>query len=67
MCLGTVVVTRLASPSVEVRDVTSISFADSAALVTTLFGEEQRFAGVSIQQIDLRKGVTISLVEEAIQ
>lgn len=63
MCLGTVVVTRLASPPVEVRDVTSISFADSAALVTTLFGEEHSFAGVSIQRIDLQKGVNISLVE----
>ncbi len=63
MCLGTVVVTRQAAASVEVRDVTSISFADSAALVTTLFGEEHRFAGVSVARIDLQKGVTISLVE----
>lgn len=64
MCLGTVVVSRETLPSLEIRDVTTVSFAGSAALVTTLFGEEHSFAGVSIQRIDLQKGVTISLVEE---
>ncbi len=67
MCLGTVVVTRPALPSLEVRDVTSISFTGSAVLVTTLFGEEHSFAGVSIQRIDLQKGVNISLVEGTTQ
>jgi predicted RNA-binding protein len=64
MCLATVTVTRAPSPPVEVKDVTTVDFEDGYVLVSTLFGEEHRFAGVAIRKIDTRKGVTISFEEE---
>ncbi|HEY0331007.1 MAG TPA: CooT family nickel-binding protein [Rhodopseudomonas sp.] len=65
MCLGTVVVSRTASTgAVEVKDVTAISFEPGAVRVSTLFGDEQLFLGVSIQRIDMQKGVIVTLIEE---
>jgi predicted RNA-binding protein len=49
---------------VEVKDVTTVGFEDGYVVVSTLFGEERRFTGVSIRQIDTRKGVTISFEED---
>lgn len=68
MCLGTVVVTRAASArAIEVKDVTAIGFEPGAVVrVSTLFGDEQLFSGVSIQRIDMQKGVIVTLVEENI-
>lgn len=64
MCLATVTVTCAPSPRVEVKDVTTVGFEDGYVVVSTLFGEERRFTGVSIRQIDTRKGVTISFEED---
>lgn len=64
MCLATVTVTRAPAPPAEIDDVTTIGFEDGYVLVSTLFGEEHRFSGVSIRQIDTRKGVTISFEED---
>lgn len=64
MCLATVTVNRAPSPPVAIDDVTSISLADGYVLVSTLFGEEHRLTGVSIRQIDTRKGVTILFEED---
>lgn len=63
MCLATVTVTRAPSPSIEIDDVTSVKLADGYVLVSTLFGQEHRLTGVSIRQIDTRKGVTIQFEE----
>ena len=64
MCLATVTVTCPPSAPVEVKDVTHVGFEDGYVLVSTLFGEQHRFDGVAIRQIDTRKGVTISFEEE---
>lgn len=64
MCLATVTVTRTPSPPIAIDDVTTISLADGYVLVSTLFGEEHRLTGVSIRQIDTRKGVTIQFEED---
>jgi len=67
MCLGTVVITRAAPASaVEVKDVTAIGFEPGAVRISTLFGDEQLFSGVSIQRIDMQKGVIVTLIEEHI-
>ena len=64
MCLGTVVVTRPSAPAVEVSDVVELTFDDAAAHLRTLFGEAHSFPGVAIRQIDMRRGVVITLSEE---
>lgn len=64
MCLATVSVTRASEPPTEIGDVITIGFEDGYVLVSTLFGEEHRFDGVSIRRIDTRKGVTIIFEED---
>ncbi len=64
MCLGTVVVANNARPAVEVADVAQITFEGPNAFVTTLFGEEHEFAGVTIQRVDMQRGVIITLQQE---
>ncbi len=64
MCLATVTINRAPSPPVAIDDVTIVSLADGYVQVSTLFGEEHRFTGVSIRHIDTRKGVTILFEED---
>jgi predicted RNA-binding protein len=61
MCLGKVVVTGSGDSPREITDVVDVVMDGGNVKISTLFGEQHDFVGVSIDHIALRAGVVISL------
>jgi predicted RNA-binding protein len=61
MCLGKVIVNGSDGDLREITDVVDVVVEAGHVKISTLFGEQHDFAGVSIEHIAMRSGVLISL------
>ncbi len=61
MCLGKVIVTGSGDGPREITDVVDVAMDGGNVKISTLFGEQHDFVGMSIEHIAMRSGVVISL------
>ena len=64
MCLGKVVVKNRDNGAREIADVIEVSVDKQGVKLVTLFGEQHAFADRTIEHVDMRAGLVISLSGE---